>query len=526
MNEKILGRKDDIPMTYAAHYALCRFAERKTGNPEIDGCRVQLIQIWRGAGKSYLVTNGRSIQRLLGNMNYSIGIANERQENANAFLAGIALEFQQNQLLKVLFPEIVPDNIRKHIWKSDRIVVKRTKANSVNPSVLAAGIGATVTGVHLNEWIVDDIISQDAAENARAGLHTEIEKANRWVNRLPPLLDRPNHDPITFIGTPWWIGDTYTHIEDIFSQGEKPKFHLWSLKLPNGKIQRIQIETKGQLAIFRHYPIDQETGEAVWPEGGLTLKDLEDQRQRDPVFFAAQYLLKPGAGDASFFDETWFAERGFEWESRKQIRWKDTDKKTHFDLLSEMRITMSVDPAISKRKEADESAIVVTASNGTQIFVLEAWSKRVGATELAHKLLEFYLEYKPERVIVETVAYQEALVEIIDLVKGEHGIEHRLPIFEYKTGSDDKKRVRIMGLEPYMRKGLIYVHHQSQHTLLGQIRNYPHTKHDDILDALAMQKSSWERLSTSGASDDSRKKWKQRSQEVVAKHRNRRKRRG
>ena len=54
LNAKVLGHEKlgQFRMTYKAHYALCRFAERRTGIPAIDNSRVQLIQVGRGWGKA------------------------------------------------------------------------------------------------------------------------------------------------------------------------------------------------------------------------------------------------------------------------------------------------------------------------------------------------------------------------------------------------------------------------------------------------------------------------------------------
>ena len=48
LNAKVLGHEriggeNGFRMTYRAHYAMCRFAERKTGIPAIDESRVQLM---------------------------------------------------------------------------------------------------------------------------------------------------------------------------------------------------------------------------------------------------------------------------------------------------------------------------------------------------------------------------------------------------------------------------------------------------------------------------------------------------
>ena len=188
---------------------------------------------------------------------------NEKQENANKFLAGIKEDVQNNEFLQFLFPEIIPD-FRKTTWKSDHIVIQRTRPNPVNPSVLAAGTESTVTGVHMNEWIGDDLLSEDMAKNLKSGLVTEVEKINNRVIQLQPLLSHPKKDPLTFIGTPWYPGDTYEYIEDLFGRGEKERTFIWNLKLPNGERQSITILQKGELAIFRFKP--RQDGVCMFPE--------------------------------------------------------------------------------------------------------------------------------------------------------------------------------------------------------------------------------------------------------------------
>ena len=62
---ELCGLGDKIPMTLEAHYAMCLFAERATGIPEIDNCRVQLIEVARGFGKSAIITKGKPLLELL-----------------------------------------------------------------------------------------------------------------------------------------------------------------------------------------------------------------------------------------------------------------------------------------------------------------------------------------------------------------------------------------------------------------------------------------------------------------------------
>lgn len=492
---KVLGLENKIPMTLKAHYALCKFASRQTGIPEIDSARVQLIHVARGWGKSAGVTTARTIQRLLINRNWSAGIANERAGNAEAFLGAIKGHFEVNSFLQALFPELIPD-FRKTVWRSDRIVINRSASDPVNPSILACGADSAVTGVHVNEWIIDDIISDEAMENARSGAWTEIDKTNRWIDRLEYLLKNPKVDPITFIGTPWWPGDCYSYvIDDLFGKGDPQEF-LWHIELPNGEFQTLTLVRKGELAIFRLKPL--QNGRPIFPER-YPLEVLEKLQRDKPTLYASQVLLEPTADAASSFKVEWLKE--FEWEGPRQIRYRDHENQLHFERLNNLSIIMSIDPAISDKSSAARSAITIVGSNGKFLFLLEAWARRCSPLDLATQILVFYKEYRPIRVIIESVQFQIALAEILTLLATKEKIQ-ALPIFEFQTGSQQKKTTRIASLEPYFKKGLFYYHPKTQSDFIAELTNFSPligNKLVDILDAISMQKESWEHLAMLGS---------------------------
>lgn len=439
-----------------------------------------------------LVTKGRTIQRLLQNPDWAAGIANERQENAEAFLGMIKAEFETNSFLRALFPERVPDNVRNLTWKSNRIILPgRTRANPVNPSVLAAGIDSTVTGVHMNEWIIDDLLSEKAAENARTGSYSEIEQLNRRVIEMQPLLTSPKKSPITWIGTYWWPGDTYHYIEEVFGHGEPDREFLWNIDLPNGSRQTVVLVQKGELAIFKLKPIHD--GQEIYPEK-FDRDTLDQLRRDDPVFFASQYLLNPTAGGVAAFKPEYLNE--FHWENKNQIRFRDSENEVRFENVRELRTIMSVDPAISKKSTAARSAVTVIGSNGEQLFLLEAWASRVGPHDLAMKILELFQTYRPDRIIIESVAYQMALAEVLTLLAAQNKLG-RLPIYEHKSGSQIRKQTRIAGLEPYFRKGLFYYDSRTQTDFFEEYINFSPdvgSRTVDILDAIAFQKEAWDHL--------------------------------
>ena len=258
LNAVILGKAEVVPMTFRAHLGMCLFAEGATGVPEVDACRIKVILVPRGVGKSSLITKGLPILRMLRNPEYATGIANETAALAATFLGDIKHEFESNVLLRTLFPEVIPDDFKQTTWKADRIITKRKKANPTSPSVLAIGVGGTATGVHMNEWISDDLLSQNAAEAAYRGNNAEIEATNRWITRLQPLLQNPKRDPLLFIGCiakdePVLMADgTWKVIQDIVVGDE-----VWATKKDGSegfKARRV-------------------TG--VWPQGEVDVMEID-----------------------------------------------------------------------------------------------------------------------------------------------------------------------------------------------------------------------------------------------------------
>ncbi|MDX1489279.1 MAG: hypothetical protein R3268_13805, partial [Acidiferrobacterales bacterium] len=345
LNAMVLGYGSLVPMTPRVHLPLCRFAERKTGIPEIDEARIQLIHIGRGTGKTTCVTIGRTVQRILQNRDWAAGIANETHPNACAMLGVIKSHFESNDLLRKLFPELIPPSFRDTAWRQDRIIVNRTpsgKRNKINPTIRAAGVDSTVTGVHMNEWILDDLISDDAAKAAAKGVFTAIEDANGWIRRVQPLLTRPKQDPITIIGTPWWPGDTYDFIQEHWGDPEDVRTFLWTLKLPGGDHFSMKLVRSGELALFK-MPMRDEKGRAIWPEGGLDDESLQAMEAEDPLFFGAQYMLEPSEGEALSFKKEWL--KPFEWDSSQHLVFDGPDGKTTFEHLQTLDVVLSVDLA-------------------------------------------------------------------------------------------------------------------------------------------------------------------------------------
>lgn len=495
LNYELRGLSKAVPMTYRTHWAMCMFAEGMTGIRDIDEARVKMILVPRGVGKSALVTAGLALQKLLVHDDYAVGIANEKQSLSEGFLASIKMELEQNELLKALFPERIPPDLKKTTWASDRIVVPRTRPRPVSPSVLAAGVNATVTGVHMDLWILDDVISQNAAENARAGSFTEIDSTNRWVERLEPLLCAPKGDPIVVIGTRWWIGDTYEWMEGtedipgIWGGGEKRKTYNWQVTLPDGTRQTHKVYRRGELAVFKRSAID-EAGNSIFPER-LPLDALEKMQRANPAFFAGQYLLEPAAGGAGEFDEKNLRSYQFENEF---LRFMGKDLKVKFVPRDKLTILISLDPAFSKKSDAARTAIPVVGIYGDDVFLLEDFAERgLSVPDMINKVLDFSLRFgQPHKIFVETITAQAAIEEPLREAFNRSG----LPYVQIEPISSHKglaKGARIRALDNVFRSGHFYCR-GDQTKFKQEYVSFPQGGLVDILDALSFQSDTWMKM--------------------------------
>lgn len=139
----------------------------------------------------------------------------------------------------------------------------------------------------------------------------------------------------------------------------------------------------------------------------------------------------------------------------------------------------SADLAISKRTEADETAIVIgNATLDGMLFVRFAWAGRVSSLQTAAKLDRLWQHYRPVEIAVESVAYQAALIEIA---------QDRYPQLPLVPVTPDRDKFsRFLALGALYEQSRI-VHHPSLRgtRFEDQLTKVPNGKHDDFPDALA-----------------------------------------
>lgn len=208
---------------------------------------------------------------------------------------------------------------------------------------------------------------------------------------------------------------------------------------------------------------------AIEPAGTTTVYSLETTEKTYTVYGflthnSAQYMNSPTHEDARSFDPSWFR---------------------FFDSLptGALRTYVALDPAISKKKHADRTAIVVVGvDSDSTYYVLDVRSNRWGVDELIDQLFEVVRTWRPVKVAIESLAFQKVLQYPIREAMRRESFSfaiHDAP----QQGSN--KVFRIMALHEYFNNGSLWLRKGVCDGLVKELSEFPYGAHDDSADALA-----------------------------------------
>ena len=289
----ILGRVDALDPWL---YARCREVEA-----DPDG----YLDLWaRGHYKSTVITFAGSIQEILNDPEFTIGIFAHTRPIAKAFLIQIKLELESNRRLVLLYPDVLYENPRKEspAWSENGITVKR-HGNPKERTVEAWGVvKGQPTSKHWGLRIYDDMVTIESVTTPE-----QIQKTTACWELSLNLGSK--HPRCWYPGTRYSFGDTYQVMLE--RKAVKPRLHPAT---DDGTIA-------GKPVFL---------SQAAWD----TLVQISSE-----ATIACQQLQNPTAGMQATFR--------VEWIRRAEIRPKT------------LNVYVMCDPASSKKKDSDNTAIAV-----------------------------------------------------------------------------------------------------------------------------------------------------------------------
>jgi len=478
----VLGYGALFALEEETHLLPLRFVERKTGIPALDEAPYQLILWPRDTGKSSCVTVGRSVQRAVQNPNTGILIANEKEETAADFIASIKHHFETNEFLRHLFPEVLPPDFRKVTWASTRASIQRDTGRP-EPTFDAIGVGGTKVGKHYDLIVCDDLISREAMENARSGNWTIMQKVNRWVNQLVPLLSKgaKPFPQITFIGTHWWHDDVYKHIQEVHGKGEEPRRYRIKTVLSNGKTVYRDCHRVGNIAVMIMSVIEKGVVifPKIWPEDRI-----QDMLVADPEFAACNLFNDPSNVAVRTFDDTWLRYWNYTDQLGKGLSYRGDDGQLQFLDIKGLYKTITVDPAAAGTDGARNAVVTLGTDQATgKHFVLDVTANSEDPEDIVQTVIDTAERWGVRKVYIELAGQQLYFIQWVE----KEARRRNLPLVVEKLQPGGRnKDLRIGGLVIPFKNGDLFVHASQKELIVDEYRHYrPGAKYRDVLDALA-----------------------------------------
>lgn len=394
----------------------------------VNGGKKQL-HLWpRGHFKSTMITIGNVLRRVSNNPNIRILIANSTSAKSEAFLREIKGHIEKNEKYR----ELYGNHLNKDKWTDKEIISAQRTKNLKEPTILAVGVGQSVTGFHFDLIVGDDLVDYDSVNTPE-----QIAKTKRWWGDAMSLLE-PDGDVI-LIGTRYHYADLYGDIIENLKEEYQPQIHS---------------AYRDDDSILFPSRFTQEKLDAIRKEQGSYM-------------FSCQYLNDPVDDETAKFKKAWFKYEALEALEGKQF-WT----------------TMTVDRAYSLNKSADYTSFTVRKVDNENFWHIQK-PIRIRATEgeIVNKIFDLKSHYKVDKVGVEQMAFNNTIKPVLD-----EEMRRRNDFFEVvELKGRASKIARIEGLVPRFESGSIYFTGDKQDfaELEDELIRFPVATHDDLADALA-----------------------------------------
>jgi predicted phage terminase large subunit-like protein len=400
------------------------------------------LDLWfREAGKSSIITFGLTIRDILNDPEITVGIFSYSRPIAKAFLRQIKYEFEANEHLRSLFPDILWENPHRDApkWSEDDGIIVKRAGNPKESTVEAWGlVDGQPTSRHYRLMVYDDVVTAESVTTPE--MIKKVTTAWETSRNLTTEGGRTR-----YIGTRWSYNDTY---REMLARGA---------------------------AIERRHPVTADGTVEGEPVLWTRERVAEKRREMGPYSFSSQLLLDPAADRSQGFRDEW-------------LRFYDN---LGFGGLNKYLL---VDAANEKNKRSDyTAAVVIGLGNDDNYYLLDMVRDRLNLTERAEMVFLMHRRWKPLRVGYEKYGLMADIEHIQDRMGRE---TYHFDIVE--LGGRMGKNERIKRLVPIFEAGRFWfpeslnkVNYEKRMVDLikafidEEYKAFPVGIHDDMLDAMS-----------------------------------------
>jgi predicted phage terminase large subunit-like protein len=226
--------------------------------------------------------------------------------------------------------------------------------------------------------------------------------------------------------------------------------------------------------------------ESIWPERFPKERILSIKEEFKSVGningFFQEYMNIAQSPDDAPFQPKWIKIHSYDY---KRIQGQNCLVKNYGEeneIIKPVEVYIGVDPASSLSARADYFVITALGiDNENNKYIIDIYRSRISPAEQPKLIIDYYKKYRPRRVKIETVGYQEALrTGVREIMKEE---ELYIPGLEAGVKPRNAKSERLLSLVPLFAKGKFYFRAEDTHAQ-GEFLSYPKGKHDDIMDSV------------------------------------------
>ena len=398
--------------------------------------------------------------------------------SATANLAEKQLGFIKNILTSKIYRMYWPDHVheeegKRKKWTGSEIMLDhplREKENVRDPSIFTGGLTTSLTGLHCDIAVLDDVV---VYENAYTG-----EGRNKVKSQYSLLSS------IEGAEAKEWVVGTRNHPSDLYQELQQMVEEVFD---KDGN----QI---GEESIYETFeqPVEGRgdgTGEFLWPRQqrkdgkwfGFDISILAKKRGKylDKGQYRAQYYNDPTDPDNVPIESN-----RFQYYERKHLK---QENGFWFYKDAKLNVFAAVDFAFSLSKKADYTAIVVVGiDSDNNIYVLDIDRFRTDRiTEYFEHILHLSTKWSFRKLRAETTVAQVAIVKQLKELIKQHGLS--ISIDEYRPNKNQgNKQERISSiLEPRYDNMAIWHYRGGNTQVLEEELSSRNPPHDDVIDALA-----------------------------------------
>ena len=176
-----------------------------------EGPRDFTLDVWaREHFKSTIITLAETVQWALKWPDTATGIFSYARPEAKKFLGALKSLFQNEEMLKACFPDVVWRNCEKEapLWSLDDGLILKRRTNRPEATISAFGlVEGMPTGRHFERRVYDDIVTEDMADSVDV-----LEKIKNKFDSSQNVGKEGGHHRV--IGTYYHYSDPLTYIRD------------------------------------------------------------------------------------------------------------------------------------------------------------------------------------------------------------------------------------------------------------------------------------------------------------------------